>query len=159
LSSLSPLAEIVKESAMIPAVMVRIPTPSVICVAFLTVAATPGAAQVITGMLEGRVIDTSGAVLPGVTIAATNTATAATSTVATTREGFYRVPYLPSGAYDVRADLSGFRAETKQGVTVRVNDSAVVDFTLSVSPVSETITVQAAPSADADHEVGAQTHL
>ena len=54
---------------------------------------------------------------------------------------------MPSGTYDVRADLSGFRTETKQGVAVRVNDSAVVDFTLTVAPVSETITVQAAPSS------------
>src|SRR2546426_4244593 len=96
-----------------------------------------GEAQVISGTVEGRVTDSSGAVLPGVTITALNTATAATFTVATTSEGLYRVPYVPSGTYDVRADLSGFRTETKQGVAVRVNDSAVVDFTLTVAPVSE----------------------
>jgi hypothetical protein len=132
---------------MVRAVRRQLRGPLLAGVALLTVAATPGAAQVITGTLEGRVTDSSGGVLPGVTITATNTATAATSTVATTSEGFYRVPYLPSGTYDVRADLSGFRTETKQGVTVRVNDSAVIDFTLTVAPVSETITVQATPSA------------
>src|SRR5919197_3587766 len=111
----------------------------------ISVSPRSAAAQVITGTLEGRVTDSSGAVLPGVNVTATNTATAATFTAATTSEGLYRVPYLPSGTYDVRADLSGFRTETKQGVTIRVNDSAVVDFTLTVAPVSETITVQAAP--------------
>ena len=104
-------------------------------------------AQVITGTIDGRVTDSSGGVLPGVTITVTNTATTATATVATTRDGLYRVPYLPPGPYDVRADLSGFRTETKQGVVVRVNDSAVVDFTLIVAPVSETITVQATPAS------------
>jgi hypothetical protein len=57
------------------------------------------------------------------------------------------VPFLPSGTYDVRAELSGFRTETRQGVAVRVNDSSVVDFVLAVAPVSETITVQAALSS------------
>ena len=104
-------------------------------------------AQAITGTIDGRVTDSSGGVLPGVTITVTNTATTATATVATTRDGLYRVPYLPPGPYDVRADLSGFRTETKQGVVVRVNDSAVVDFTLIVAPVSETITVQATPAS------------
>jgi hypothetical protein len=119
-----------------------------VCVALLPILGNSRAeAQVITGTLEGRVTDSSGGVLPGVSITATNTATAAAFTAATTSEGLYRVPYLPSGTYDVRADLSGFRTETKQGVIVRVNDSAVADFTLAVAPVSETITVQAAPSS------------
>jgi carboxypeptidase family protein len=104
-------------------------------------------AQVITGTVEGRVTDSSGAVLPGVSITATNKATAAASTLATTTEGIYRFPFLPSGSYDIRAELSGFRTETKQGVAVRVNDSVVVDFTMTVAPVSETITVQAEPAS------------
>lgn len=104
-------------------------------------------AQVITGTVEGRVKDAQGGVLPGVTITAVNTATAASFVVATTSEGLYRIPYLPSGTYDIRADLSGFRTETKAGVVVRVNDSVAIDFDLSVAPVSETITVQAAPSS------------
>jgi hypothetical protein len=86
-------------------------------------------------------------VLPGVTITAVNTATAASFVGATTSEGLYRIPFLPSGTYDVRADLSGFRGETKQGVVVRVNDPVVIDFELAVAPISETITVQATPSA------------
>src|SRR5438552_8336917 len=119
---------------------------SIVCI--VPFAAGAGAeAQVITGTLEGRVTDSSGALLPGVTITATSSATAAAFTVPTTSEGLYRLPFLPSGSYDVRAALSGFRTETKQGVVVRVNDSSVVDFTLSVAPVSEAITVQATPSA------------
>jgi Carboxypeptidase regulatory-like domain len=131
---------------MIRALMRYVRKPGVISAALLAVV-TRGEAQVISGTVEGRATDSSGAVLPGVTITALNTATAATFTVATTREGLYRVPYVPSGTYDVRADLSGFRTETKQGVTVRVNDSAVVDFTLTVAPVSETITVEATPAS------------
>src|SRR5436189_4219046 len=117
---------------MIRAVMRSVRKPCVLSVALLALVPR-GEAQVISGTVEGRVTDSSGAVLPGVTITALNTATAATFAVTTTSEGLYRVPYVPAGIYDVRADLSGFRTETKEGVTVRGNDSAVVDFTLTVA--------------------------
>jgi hypothetical protein len=100
-------------------------------------------AQVVSGTVEGRVKDSQGGVLPGVTITAVNTGPAASFVAATTSDGLYRVPYLPPGIYDIRADLSGFRSESRQGVVVRVNDGVVVDFDLAVAPVSETITVQA----------------
>src|SRR5437867_3636133 len=103
--------------------------------------------QVISGTVEGRVKDAQGGMLPGATITAVNTATAASFVAATTSEGLYRIPFLPSGTYDIRADSSGFRTETKTGVVVRVNDSVVVDFDLTIAPVSQTITVQAAPSS------------
>jgi hypothetical protein len=107
----------------------------------------PATAQAITGAIEGRVKDTQGGVLPGVTLTATNPATGVAVTTVTTTEGLYRVLYLLPGTFDVRAELSGFRSETKQGVDVRVNDSVVIDFDLAVAPVSETITVQASPSS------------
>ena len=100
-------------------------------------------AQVITGTLEGRAKDQQGSVLPGVTVTARNSATGASIVAVTSGEGLYRMPFLPPGSYDVRAELSGFRTETRQGVAVRVNDSSVVDFDLAVAAVSETITVQA----------------
>jgi hypothetical protein len=107
----------------------------------------PARGQVISGTVEGRVKDAQGGMLPGVTVTAVNTATAAAFSTSTTSEGLYRIPYIPSGTYDARAELSGFRGETKTGVIVRVNDSVVVDFDLAIAPVSETITVQATPSA------------
>src|SRR5205809_3046303 len=73
--------------------------------------------QVISGTVEGRVKDAQGGMLPA-TITAVNTATAASFVAATTSEGLYRIPFLPSGTYDIRADSSGFRTETKTGVVV-----------------------------------------
>jgi outer membrane receptor protein involved in Fe transport len=99
-------------------------------------------AQVITGTVEGLVKDAQGGVLPGVVITVTNAATGSSSSVITTSEGLYRFPFVPSGVYEVRAELSGFRSEARKGVEVRVNDSAVVNFELVVAPVAETITVQ-----------------
>jgi hypothetical protein len=99
-------------------------------------------AQVITGTLEGRVHDPQGGVLPGVTITAVNGATGARSVGVTGSEGLYRFPFLPPGLYDVTAELSGFRTETRQRVEVRVNASAVVDFQLLLSQVAETVVVE-----------------
>jgi hypothetical protein len=109
----------------------------------LVMPVTPLSAQVITGTIEGRVRDSQGGALAGVTITATNSATQAVFTGATTSEGLYRLPFVSSGTYDVRADLSGFRTETRTGVIVRVNDSVVVDIEMTVAPLAETVTVPA----------------
>jgi hypothetical protein len=118
-----------------------------VTVAALIGGAWTAGAQVISGTVEGRVKDAQGGVLPGVTITITNTDTRATSVATTTSDGLYRVPFLSPGTYDVRAELSGFRTETRTGAVVRVNESAVVDFDLTVAAVSETITVRATPSS------------
>lgn len=103
-------------------------------------------AQVITGTVEGRVRDAQGGVLPSVAITALNTATATTFAGVTTSEGLYRLPFLPSGIYDIRAELTGFRAEARRGIDVRVNESVVVDFDLVVAPVAETVVVEGGSS-------------
>src|SRR6266540_4461914 len=104
-------------------------------------------AQVITGTVEGRVTDSQGAVLPGVAMTAVNTATKGMFAGTTTSEGLYRLTFLPPATYEIKAELSGFRGEMRQGVVVRVNDAVVVDFTLAIASVSETITVQATASS------------
>src|SRR4029453_1085826 len=81
------------------------------CIVTYANSAGLAAAQVLTGTAEGRVTDIQGGVLAGATITATNTGTAAAFVVPTTGDGLYRFPFLPSGDYDFRADLSGFRSE------------------------------------------------
>jgi hypothetical protein len=110
---------------------------------YLFIAVAPASAQVISGTIEGRIRDSQGGALPGVTITATNTATQTVFTSATTSEGLYRLPAVSSGTYDVRAELAGFRTETRTGVVVRLNDSVVLDIEMTVAPVAETVTVAA----------------
>ncbi|HYU80804.1 MAG TPA: carboxypeptidase-like regulatory domain-containing protein, partial [Vicinamibacterales bacterium] len=118
-----------------------------IVVGMLALCASWASGQVITGTIEGRVKDPQGAMLPGVTITAVNTATSTKFVGVTTSEGLYRLPFLPSGLYNISAELSGFRTETRQGIDVRVNDSVVVDFDLAVAAVAETIIVTGGSSA------------
>lgn len=110
--------------------------------AALSMALLPGRVYAqATGRLAGIVTDDTGAVLPGVTVVATNTATGQHRTVATGSDGFYAVPLLQPGRYTVRAMLNGFRTAVREGALVTVGDTTRVDMTMSVGPVEESVTV------------------
>ena len=111
-------------------------------VALLAAAPTALWAQA-TGQINGMVTDASGAVLPGVTIEATNTATSALRTAVSGEDGLYTVPLLQPGVYDVKATLSGFRVALQEAVRVTVTETSRVAFQLEVGQVSETVTVTA----------------
>ena len=96
-----------------------------------------------TGQINGSVTDASGALLPGVTIDATNIATGAVRTSVTGTDGLYTIPLLPPGDYTVKATLQGFRVSQRDGVRVTVTETARVAFELEVGQVTETITVTA----------------
>jgi outer membrane receptor protein involved in Fe transport len=96
-----------------------------------------------TGQINGAVTDSSGALLPGVTIEATNNATGAVRTSVTGTDGLYTIPLLQPGEYTVKATLQGFRVSQRDAVRVTVAETARVAFQLEVGQVSETITVTA----------------
>jgi carboxypeptidase family protein/TonB-dependent receptor-like protein len=93
------------------------------------------------GAVEGTISDSSGGVLPGVTVTLTNVETGAERSVVTNEKGLYRAPLLPLGKYRVVAELQGFKKFEQTDVTLSVGQTAVVNATLSVGTVSETITV------------------
>src|SRR2546428_5214152 len=95
-----------------------------------------------TGTISGRITDQGGAVLPGVTVTVTNTATGAVRTTVTNAEGLYSVPALSPGRYDVRTELAGFGSAAKTGVQLTAAATLTADFTLAVAQFSETLTVQ-----------------
>jgi Carboxypeptidase regulatory-like domain/TonB dependent receptor-like, beta-barrel len=98
-------------------------------------------AQAANGNIEGTVRDTSGAVLPGVTVTVTNVDTGTTRSVQTTADGVYRVPLLPLGRYKVTAELQGFKTFERQGLTLSAGQVAVVNVEMAVGNLSETVTV------------------
>jgi hypothetical protein len=97
--------------------------------------------QGANGAIEGTVSDSSGGVLPGVTVTITNTDTGAERSVVTNEKGLYRAPLLPLGKYRVIAELQGFKKAEQKDIQLSVGQTAVVNATLSVGTVSETITV------------------
>ncbi len=99
-------------------------------------------AQEQRGSIEGVVKDTSGAVLPGVTVEAKSSAGATISTT-TDNSGVYRFPSLAPGNYALTANLSGFSARTQEGVQVALGQVKKVDFSLAVAGVAESVQVTA----------------
>src|SRR5262245_41667621 len=93
--------------------------------------------QAANGSIEGTVVDSSGGVLPGVTVTITNLDTGAERSVVTNEHGLYRAPLLPLGTYRVVAELQGFKKFEQTGVKLSVGQTSVVNATLSIGAVSE----------------------
>ena len=74
-----------------------------------------------TAELNGRVTDESGAVLPGVTVTATQIDTGFARTVVTEGSGTYVMPNLPTGPYRLEASLQGFRTYAQTGIVLCVD--------------------------------------
>src|SRR5215208_4092283 len=99
-------------------------------------------AQEQRGSIEGVVKDSSGAVLPGVTVALTSGSGAKLETVSDA-QGIYRFPSLAPGTYTVNANLQGFRPGNVEGVGVALGQVKRVDFALGPAGVTESVQVTA----------------
>jgi hypothetical protein len=121
--------------------------------ALAAVALVPAAARAqAVGSITGVITDQSGAVIPGVTVEATNAGTGLVRTIATDSDGRFDLPQLQPGRYNVRASLSGFRTVERQAVQVSVDDTTRVDFKMSVGGVEENVTVSGeAPLVETSH--------
>jgi outer membrane receptor protein involved in Fe transport len=111
-------------------------------IAIVLLMASPAAAQTVTGTVQGTVTDTSGAVLPGVSIAIRHVNTGTERVLVTNQEGFYSAPFVQIGQYTVTAALAGFGSVAREGIHVGLNDTRIVDFTLNPR-ATETVTVKA----------------
>src|SRR5215471_9536313 len=94
--------------------------------------------------IQGVVSDASGASVPSANISIRNVKTGVQQTVATNAQGFYSVPFLVPGAYEIGATAQGFSPQTRTNLQLDVNMTARVDFTLAVGAVAETVEVSAA---------------
>jgi len=97
--------------------------------------------QEFSATMSGVVHDANGGVVPGVSVTAKHTESGLTRTVITNETGSYRMPALPVGAYEVIAELSGFKQQVRRGITLVVAQEAVVNLTLDVGDLKEQITV------------------
>src|SRR5580704_13599136 len=98
-------------------------------------------AQVAGATLSGTVTDQSAAVIPQATISAKNVDTGITRTSVTSAAGFYSIPNLLPGSYEVRTSAQGFSSQVKAGITLTVGEQQVLDFTLQVGQTNQTVVV------------------
>ena len=96
-----------------------------------------------TAQISGTVTDQSAAILPGVEVTVTQTATGVTRSVVTNETGGFILPNLPVGPYRLEAGLPGFRTYVQTGIVLQVGSNPVMNVRLEVGQVSETVEVQA----------------
>jgi carboxypeptidase family protein len=98
-------------------------------------------AEAQNAQITGTVKDTSGAVVPGVSVSAHNADTGLVRTDVTDSVGDYRLGALPPGIYSVTSELVGFTSETRPNITLVIEQNAVINFVMKPATVSETVTV------------------
>ena len=111
--------------------------------ALLALASGTASAQA-TAELAGRVTDESDAVLPGVTVTASQTETGFTRTVVTDDTGTWVMPNLPTGPYRLEVSLQGFRTYVQTGIVLQVDARPTINASLGVGNLEETVSVEAA---------------
>lgn len=99
-------------------------------------------AQVVGANLSGRIVDDGGGALPGVTVTILNKANGTQQTVVTNEEGAFRAVALQPAPYEVKAELAGFGAATRE-IVLTIGANATLDIKLGVAALEENITVTA----------------
>lgn len=96
-----------------------------------------------TGQFTGRVTDQAGAVVPGVKVTITQTATGTQRSIETNQDGYYTAPSLQPGAYSVRIEHAGFKTVTRDGLQLDVDQIIRLDFALQLGTVTDQVLVTA----------------
>jgi hypothetical protein len=112
-----------------------------ILVAALMIFAIATASAQVTGTIQGKVYDATGAVVPGSSVTAVSTATQLTRTTTSNASGDYNFSLLPVGEYTVTADKSGFHKGVKK-VELTLGAVVNIDFNLAVGEVKQEVVVQ-----------------
>src|SRR5687767_465269 len=116
-------------------------TRAALLIAVLVLAPAAARAQTL-GTITGSVKDTSGAVLPGVTVEVSSPALIEkVRSVVTDDGGLYRIVNLPPGTYAVSFSLQGFNTSRREGVEVSPSFTATIDGDMRVGSIQETVTV------------------
>ncbi|MGA8767129.1 MAG: carboxypeptidase-like regulatory domain-containing protein, partial [Candidatus Acidiferrales bacterium] len=100
------------------------------------------AAQVETATISGTATDSSGAALVGATVQTKNLGTNVTQSTVSDAAGRYRIHDLPVGSYEIRTSLTGFQTVVHKGITLTVGANLIVDFSLPVGQVTQTVNVE-----------------
>ena len=108
---------------------------------------TTAQAQALYGSLTGNVTDASNAPLAGTKVKVTNVWTGTSTLGETNSSGVYIINYLLPGVYDVTVSANGFATFVQENVRIDVNTERRTDVQMKVAPATQTVTVNAAPSA------------
>jgi hypothetical protein len=126
----------------------RLRTPSSAAAALLLAAAPLLAQTNPTGTVSGKVLDQQGLAVPGVTVTAESPALQGTRSTNTSVNGDYILPFLPPGDYSLSFELAGFNTVKLGDQRVRPGETATVNATMSLTTITETVTVVGQAAGD-----------
>jgi hypothetical protein len=130
----------------------------IIAILALFMAGTAFAQLVPTSKMEGRVMDETGAPLPGVSVEATSPKLVGKATAVTDGDGTYRLFSLPSGVYEVTFTLQGFKTLIRKDIIVQLSQTITLNVTLTQAALEEQVTVIGqSPLIDVKSTVKSQT--
>ncbi|HVW85862.1 MAG TPA: carboxypeptidase-like regulatory domain-containing protein, partial [Bryobacteraceae bacterium] len=99
--------------------------------------------QDISGTIQGSVVDPSGSAVPNAKVNIVNTErNQVVRSIATDAGGNYSAPFIPIGTYSIKVEAAGFKAATRSGIVVNVNDNLKIAISLEVGNVAETVEVK-----------------
>jgi hypothetical protein len=114
--------------------------------------------QEFRGAISGAVTDATGSLIPGAKVTVTETNTSTKVETATDSSGHYTVPFLLPGDYDIAVQAAGFKAFTRKGVHVGSGERPVIDVSLEVGAVTQSVEVTAdAPLINTENASVGQT--
>jgi hypothetical protein len=122
---------------------------SVVCFAALLLSVLCPSAlygQVVGGTISGRVTDSSAAAIPSAKVSLKNIATDVTTTITTNTQGIFSAPNLLPGDYEARVSAPGFETSIQNGITLAVGSQQVLNITMKVGTINETVEVTAVSS-------------
>src|SRR5215831_17232445 len=124
----------------------QILTASLALVALAVVPAPRARAQAVYGSIAGVVTDSTGATIPGASVTITSATRKTADTVTSNASGFFEKRSLLPGVYEVKAELTGFKAKVVSAVNVSVDTQTRVDMALELGQMSEVVTVDTVES-------------
>lgn len=119
----------------------RVPLLCLLVSALLMLIAPSARAQTTTADINGTITDSTGAVVIGASISATNPQTGLVRTTNAGQNGTFDLTLLPPGAYDVKIEAKGFASALQKGVVLTVGQALTLNFSLKPGATGETIMV------------------
>jgi len=107
----------------------------------MALALTPAYGQIVNASLTGSVTDPTGAAVPDASVTATDAATGQATKTTADAGGNYNLPSLHPGTYNISVEKAGFKAAVLTGITLLVDQKAVVNAQLQIGDVSTTVEV------------------
>ncbi len=130
---------------------------SVVFVGVMAIATLSAQTQITTGVIQGAVVDSSGAVLTGVEVTIVNPETNLTQSRATDSDGRFVFLQLPPGRYTARFRLSGFGTIVQEGIDLTVGQAVSLAPRLSMGNIAESVTVTSTPVVETTRVSSATT--